>query len=434
MIDDVRPRGGRRQAAPHRPINTSASRPLAVPRQQTNAADNTFRTPEQVADTDSLQQQPYDQSPSPLIPDKNPAGTKSGWRARIHWPRSKKQWLLFGVVLALLAGGGVSAYVLFRPHAAPPPPKPAPAVQKPAPPKPTTVASTLTGLQVSPEVNQRPVTGIMIENSLDARPQSGLAEAGVVFEAIAEGGITRFLALYQDTQPDYIGPVRSARPYYLMWALGFDAAYAHVGGSPEALQYIKSWGVKDLDQFYNSGAYWRVSQRYAPHNVYTSIAKLNEVESAKGYTSSTYTGFVRKTEAPAKQPNATSINLNFSGYSYNTHYDYDSATNSYKRSEAGQPHLSVNAAGTQTQISPKVVVALIVPYTLEADGYHSNYQAVGSGHMYVFQDGTVQEGTWSKPSNNSQLVFTDANGKSLGLNPGQTWVGALADTSKVNYQ
>ncbi|MCP5939883.1 DUF3048 domain-containing protein, partial [Klebsiella pneumoniae] len=86
-------------------------------------------------------------------------------------------------------------------------------------PKPTTVANTLTGLQVAPDVNQRPVTGVMIENSTDARPQSGLDQAGVVFEAIAEGGITRFLALFQDTQPDYVGPVRSSRPYYVQWAL-----------------------------------------------------------------------------------------------------------------------------------------------------------------------------------------------------------------------
>src|SRR5581483_6348891 len=116
--------------------------------------------------------------------------------------------------------------------------------------QPTTVASTLTGLPVDPSVNKRQVTAVMIENSLDARPQSGLDQAGIVFEALAEGGVTRFMALFQDTQPDYIGPVRSARPYYIQWLLGYDAAYAHVGGSPDALNDITAWHVKDLNQFY----------------------------------------------------------------------------------------------------------------------------------------------------------------------------------------
>jgi len=115
--------------------------------------------------------------------------------------------------------------------------------------KPTTEASKLTGVQVDPAVNQRPTTAVMIENSTAARPQSGLDQAGVVFEAIAEGGITRFEAIYQDSQPAYLGPVRSVRPYYIQWALGFDAAIAHVGGSPEALSDIKTWNAKDLDQF-----------------------------------------------------------------------------------------------------------------------------------------------------------------------------------------
>ncbi|MGH7233990.1 MAG: DUF3048 domain-containing protein, partial [Candidatus Saccharimonadales bacterium] len=111
----------------------------------------------------------------------------------------------------------------------------------------STVASTLTGLQVAPSVNQHPITAVMVENTPDARPQSGLSQAGVVFEALAEGGVTRFMALFQDQLPTYVGPVRSARPYFIDWALGFDAPYAHVGGSPDALSEIKSFSVKDMD-------------------------------------------------------------------------------------------------------------------------------------------------------------------------------------------
>jgi len=180
----------------------------------------------------------------------------------------------------------------------------------------------------------------------------------VVFEAIAEGGITRFLALFQDTAPGSIGPIRSARPYYVQWEMGFDAGYAHVGGSPEALADIKAWGVHDLDQFANGGSYQRIGSRAAPHNVYTSISALNQLEASKGLATSTYNGFVRKKkETPAKTPNASHLDFNISGALYNVHYDYDAAHNRYLRSEGGAPHVDAN---NNQQITPKVVIAMVI--------------------------------------------------------------------------
>lgn len=298
----------------------------------------------------------------------------------------------------------------------------------------TTVASNLTGLQVNPSVNQRPVTGVMIENSDAARPQSGLIDAGVVFEAVAEGGITRFLALYQDTQPSSIGPIRSLRPYYLSWDMGFDAPIAHVGGSPDALADIQSWGAEDLDQFYNGNYYTRVTFREAPHNVYTSMAELNSLEQSKGYTSSTYTGFPRKADNPSSDPNATSISLDLSSSDYNVSYVYDKSTNSYNRSEGGAPQTDMV---TGAQISPKVVIAIVVPETqgaLDASGaYYSDYSYLGSGQADVFQDGTVTIGTWQKTSNASQITFTDNNGNTIKLNAGQTWITAVANSPAISY-
>lgn len=352
-------------------------------------------------------------------------------------PGKKGLVIIIAAGVLVVGGAGAASYVLL--HRAVPVPKP-PAIvhKKAAPPQPTTVASTLTGLQVDPSVNARPVTAVMIENSIDARPQSGLDQAGIVFEALAEGGVTRFMALFQDTQPDYIGPVRSARPYYIQWALGFDAAYAHVGGSPDGLQDIRTWGVKDLDQFANSGAYERIGTRYAPHNVYTSIAQLNQVETSKGYTTSHYTGFPRKAEAPSKTPDATSIDMTFSSVYYNTHYDYDVATNTYKRSEDGAPHMELHKDGTQVQIAPKVVVAMVVPEQngmLDSSGaYYSDYAAIGTGQALVFQDGTVQTGTWAKAGNTGQVTFTDAQGHPLPFNPGQTWISALPLAQDVTYK
>lgn len=358
---------------------------------------------------------------------------KQGRRSPIAWfqdlPRKGKFAVIFALLLVLTGiGGGVWAYL----HSEKPAPTPVVAeAKKEDPPKEVLIYSPLTGNTVSKEQSELPVTGIMIENSPDARPQSGLNQAGVVFEAIAEGGITRFLTLWQETQPDYVGPVRSVRPYYVDWLEGFDAAVAHVGGSPEALAKIKSDGVKDLDQFYNSGPYKRVSNRYAPHNMYTSLGGLLDLQKSKGWTSSTFTGFPRKAAKPSDAPTARTIDITISGALYNVHYDYDLASNSYKRVLAGKPHVDERS---KEQISPKVVVAMVVPYSISSDGIHSVYQTIGSGKTYVFQDGIATEGTWTKTSAKSQITFKDAAGNPIAFNAGQTWITATSIANNVTYK
>ncbi len=294
------------------------------------------------------------------------------------------------------------------------------------------VASPLTGLKVDSELAKRPVTGIMIENSPDARPQSGIQDAGVIFEAIAEGGITRFMTLYQEATPQYIGPVRSLRPYYIDWATSFDASIVHIGGSPDALAQIRSSG-KDLDQFFNSGSFWREASRAAPHDVYTSFQRLDALNKSKGYTSSTFTSWPRKTDQKLATPSAKSIDLAISSAAYNVHYDYDAASNSYLRSEGGAAHVATSSAnGPGIQLAPKVVIAAVMPYSIVDSSGHSGYGVNGSGTVYVFEDGGVTMGTWSKVDRSSQLTFADAAGQPIKLNAGQTWVSAVQD-GQVHY-
>lgn len=347
------------------------------------------------------------------------------------WRLSKKQRIILSSATALVFGMILSLFFMFFP-----PREPA-KVQSPTlqvqaePPKPVNIASPLSGVMVAPELAKRPVTAVMIENSLDARPQSGLQDAGVVFEAIAEGGITRFMALFQDTTPQHIGPVRSLRPYYIDFATPFQAGIAHVGGSPEALAQIRNGGQRDLDQFFNAGAYWRNSGRAAPHNVYTSFEKLDALNLGKGYTGSQFTPWVRKEEQKLAVPTAAKIDIKISSTLYNVHYDYDAATNSYLRSEGGRPHISTSSAADAAgqQLKPKVVVALAVPYSLS--GKYSVYGINGSGTMFVFQDGGVTQGTWTKADRGSQFIFKDAAGNPLALNAGQTWVSLVASPDRV---
>jgi hypothetical protein len=348
---------------------------------------------------------------------------------------TKKKWaLLIAIIVVLVGGGGYGAFALYKRFSAVPA-EPQVAKVKPEPtpepaPAPTTEPSRLTGVEVALELNKRPVTGIMIENSPDARPQSGLLDAGVVYEAVAEGGITRFLALYLESRPAYIGPVRSVRPYYLDFLMPYDAAIAHAGGSPEALSDIKTLGVKDLDQFANSGSYRRVSNRFAPHNLYTDFDNMDALNTKKGFTSSTFTGFSRKKEQPATSPTAKVVNLNISSALYNVRYDYNATNNLYARSEGGAPHRDEKSG---SQLNPKVVVALVMDRGIASDGQHTKYGTTGSGKMFVFQDGTVTEGVWRKADRKAQFSFENTTGGVLTLNPGQTWITIVDADSDVTF-
>lgn len=431
MLDDIKPpKNTGRQTIDKvglrgHGLDTSRDRPLVV-----NEQSQPDPTPPHEAS-----------SHAPVAKDNSESQPPAKKHRFVWWFKLKAWWgeLSKNKRFAIIAGGllvfGIAAIAYFnyiRPTS-----EPSLQVHKSVKPKvvkPTTVASPLTGLQVTPEAAARSVTGIMIENSQDARPQSGIDQAGVVYEAIAEGGITRFLTLYQDAQPQYIGPVRSLRPYYLDWLAPFDASIAHVGGSPEALAQVRS-GMKDLDQFFNAGSYWRVSSRAAPHNVYTSFEKMDALNKSKGYISSKFTSFARKTDAKIAVPTAKTINLAISGTVYNVHYDYDAASNGYLRSEGGAVHRATASEADKTgqQLHPKVVIALIIPYSLVDSTGHSGYANTGSGQMFVFQDGGVTPGTWTKAGRSSQYSFADSAGAPIKLDAGQTWFTALGSASTVTY-
>lgn len=341
-------------------------------------------------------------------------------------PTSKKDKIIFGIAIAfiILVGAGLLWWISKQAGADIASVKTPKAAVK--------YYSPLSGVEVADEAaTKRAVTAVMIENSPDARPQSGLAEADVVFEAVAEGGITRFIALYQNSRPSLVGPVRSLRPYYAEWAAAFDPGVAHVGGSPEALTMIRSgnYGI-DLDQFFNGGSFWRATDRAAPHNVYTNFDKLDALNTAKGHTSSTFTFAPRTNEKAVATPNATAINLDVSSGIFSVSYTYNAASNSYDRKQGGVAHTDREKG----QISPKVVVALKTSISLSSDGSHMSIVTSGSGQAYVFQNGTVTEGTWSKENAKGQLFIKDAEGKEIKLNRGQTWITTVGNDRNVSWQ
>ena len=287
--------------------------------------------------------------------------------------------------------------------------------------------SKLTGnLVASDLVANQAVTGVMIDNSPESRPQSGLKDSGMVFEAIAEGGITRFLAIYQQEKPQMIGPVRSVRLYDLDWLVPYNASISHVGGSSAALTEVRNGSYRDLDEFFNSNTYWRATNRYAPHNVYTSFEKIDALNTKNGYTSSYFKGFDRVDGKPIIKPDAININITISSFLYNSTYTYNIDTNTYGRFQGGQPHIDLEGG----QITPSVVIAMRVDeVTILEDGYRQSITTVGSGDATIFQNGTAIKATWEKSSINNQIVFTDANRAVIPLVRGQTWIAAVPNDS-----
>lgn len=307
-----------------------------------------------------------------------------------------------------------------------------------APPKtPEVFYSAVSGVPVeSANLATAPVTAIMIENSPSARPQSGLKNSGVVYEAIAEGGITRFLVIYQTEKPTLVGPVRSLRPYYVEWLKPYDASVAHVGGSKRALDEVRNGSYRDIDQFLNPSTYWRATDRRAPHNVYTSFEKIDALNAQKGFTTSNAQGFLRvKSDKKSSQPQedipATKINIGISSSLYNPSYVYNGEAKTYARSLGGKPHLDREDG----QIAPRVVIAMFVKEnTVNEDGARENIITTGKGRAVIFQNGTVKDVFWERPSVNEQIKFTDSEGKSVLLERGQTWISAVPERGSVTWE
>lgn len=334
------------------------------------------------------------------------------------------------------------------------------------------IYSSLTGMPLATVADKSaPTFCIQTPNGLDgARPQAGLNEAGVVFEAIAEAGITRFAAIYQNPTSAVIGPIRSLRTYYLEWDTPFDCMIVHAGGSADALRAVAN-GYKDLTENY-SYMYRGSSGSRLWNNLFTTASYLKKASSDYGYDNSDIKGFDRMTPQESlisrvnsqaksslviyeqsngdtailetKTPN---IAINFGGLAnFNLRYNYDLSSNSYLRSYAdGTPHDVYNCPGEDlgeinpegncklAQLAPSVVIAIEVQERRASDNYHEDITTVGSGDAYIFQNGIAIAGTWKKSSVAEQIKFYDASGAEIKLAPGQTFIEAVPGYGSVEY-
>lgn len=303
-----------------------------------------------------------------------------------------------------------------------------------------TVASLLNGAQIEKESQKRTPVAVVVENQPDSRPQSGLAYADIVYEALAEGGITRFMPVYQSNFPEKVGPVRSARTYFIDWVSEYNAFFAHYGGNYDALAKIKIDKIQDLDEFSNasSKAYWREKTPAvsSEHTAYCSISKLYDLGVSKKYSKDLPTTFqpwlFKKDIEQEGRPISQKIVIDFSSSQFQVIWNYDNITNSYLREMAGSQHIDKS---TNKQIKAKNVIIQEVaskPIITEINEQGLEMTTIGKGKAKVILDGKVIEGTWQKASRTDRTNFYDSTGEKIELNPGQIWLEIVPPGTKIS--
>ncbi|HEX5823039.1 MAG TPA: DUF3048 domain-containing protein [Candidatus Limnocylindrales bacterium] len=326
-----------------------------------------------------------------------------------------------------------SASVEAPPSATPEPtptPSPTPA------PTPVLVPAPLDGRLVSPEAAARHPIAVMIDDLSPARPQSGFGAASVVWQAPAEGGIPRYMLVFQENIATDVGPVRSARYYYIAWAAELKAIYAHSGGSPQALATLRAQGqgqlVYNADEFRWGGSFHRISTRFSPHNLYTTGNKLRGIATAQHVKDKAFTWpWTFAPDLPlSRRPTGGRIEVAY--LANKIRYDYDRKTNTYLRSVSGEKK-QIDAA-TGQRVAPKNVVVMLMRFGPLNDGSHKQRleaQVVGSGKAWIATNGTTIPGTWKKTALTSPTRFFDAAGKPVVLTVGQTFVQVMQTGTKV---
>lgn len=295
--------------------------------------------------------------------------------------------------------------------------------------------SALTGLPVEDEQaeNRRPVA-VMINNIKKALPQYGISRAGVVFEALAEGGITRLLAVFDDvSEIEQIGTIRSARPYYLDFAQSVDAVYVHIGGSPEAYSEIKARKMDSYDLIegqYNS-MYWRDKGRIQTsgyeHSVFTSgerIMEQIEEDNVRMTRDSDYGPVFNFSEDIVYEGNdATKITARFSSYKTGT-YTYDNSNGIYRIGQYGTSHTDA-LYGTQLAFK-NIFILRMNSYVIKGDtAGRLRFDSVGSGTGKYFVNGTATDITWKRASKSAPFKLYTADGAELAVVPGDNYVAIV---------
>lgn len=308
---------------------------------------------------------------------------------------------------------------------------------------PSVLFSALTGEKVTADVFNRRPLAVMIENLSSVRPQSGLSFADMVWEAPTEGGITRFLAIFQKGLPSKIGPVRSARPYFIDWAQEAGALYAHSGGSSEALDILARGrlGVQDVNEFSNSPAFWREVKEDAPHNLYTAADIFYKYVTDRGWEnlsgeikSGTYLSNIDLALATSNEA-AREILVPYYPFEYDVLWRYNSTDGFYTRFMDGKEHRD-KVTGGDIQFKNLIIMFTDVTPIPKDPLLKVNLRTIGEGPVYLFNQGKVYKGQWQKETTGDRTIFVDGLGSYLPMMEGNTWISVMdkAQEAELEYK
>jgi hypothetical protein len=289
------------------------------------------------------------------------------------------------------------------------------------------VGRKLDGVLVKPEDAALPAWAVMVEMHPDARPLSGISKASLVFEAPVEGGITRLMAVFDATTTlPSVGPVRSARPYFVEWADALNAVYAHVGGSPDALNRIAGlMNFRNLDEMANSKYFWRSKDRYAPHNVYTDRQYLLLANQNKGWQPSPITSWNYNDSTSTTKGEYTNVKLPYGG-SYTAEWRYDAEQDIYTRYQGNKKFADADGSVVQAKN-----ILVIVTEQRVLDDYGRLYiRTTGSGQAILYRNGFKQDVRWSRtPGENIRIETTD--GRGVPMARGTTWIEVVTQVNQM---
>ena len=298
----------------------------------------------------------------------------------------------------------------------------------------------LTGLTVDPEVAHRLPLAVMIDDSRAARPQSGFNGASIVYQSLADGFESRYLFIYQEGESTSIGPVRSARYFLVQWSAEVTAAFAHYGGDRRTRRWISkgplvAWSVDGLSR--GNAAYKRIKTRKAPHNAYTTTARLRGV-ATKLRAPATLDPAIHRRPFVDAAPLADRALKQSIRIPYRTNvitYAYDRTSNEYRRSVDGKAHIDP-ADGKRVTTTNVVVLFQKFRIDTKIEPGHSrpDITTIGKGKALIFNGGHVVKATWSKAGDADPTLLLDEAGKEIPLVRGRTFFQVVPPSTKITVK
>ncbi|QQK08120.1 DUF3048 domain-containing protein [Miniphocaeibacter halophilus] len=297
--------------------------------------------------------------------------------------------------------------------------------------------SLVDGSEISEKDKYNPVIGIMLDNHPEAMPQSGFNKASIVYEFKVEGDFTRYLAIFQNSDAELIGPVRSARPYFVQTIAEFNGIFAHFGGSDLGMSTISKLNIDNLNGMELEGTtFYRNKEvnKISPHNAYTSIELLDDAISKKGYeTDRKFDGFKfdldgnKISQQMDNGKSATEVHIPFNS-TYIVDFKYDEAKKSY---EVFRNDTQIVDEADEENVYAKNIIIEFASSKVNGPAGTLEISHIGKGSGKLITEGKVIDINWSKDTATDRTIFTNSDGEEILLNPGQTWIEVVETGTNI---